>query len=45
MFLNEIESNCGDLKSPCNVPYQQPKFITPTGVETTPELSKQHNPY
>ena len=44
MFLNEIESNCGDLKSPCNVPYQQPKFITPTGVETTPELSKQHNP-
>ena len=44
MFLNEVESNCGDLKSPCNVPYQQPKFITPTGVETTPELSKQHNP-
>ena len=44
MYLNEIESNCGDLKSPCNVPYQKPKFITPTGLETTPELSKQHNP-
>ena len=44
MYLNEMKSNCGDLKSPCNVPYQQPKFITPTGLETTPELSKQHNP-
>ena len=44
MYLNEIESNCGDLKSPCNVPYQNPKFITPTGLETEPELSKQENP-
>lgn len=44
MYLNEMKSNCGDLKSPCNVPYQQPKFITPTGLETTPELSKQNYP-
>jgi hypothetical protein len=44
MYLNEMKSNCGDRKSPCNVPYQQPKFITPTGLETQPELSKQHNP-
>ena len=44
MYLNEMKSNCGDRKSPCNVPYQQPKFITPTGLETQPELSKQHYP-
>ena len=29
MFLNESESNCGDIKSPCNVPLVKPKFINP----------------
>jgi len=44
MFLNEIESNCGDIKSPCNVPLVKPKFINPMGGESHPNLSKMYKP-
>ena len=44
MFLNELESNCGDIKSPCNVPLVKPKFINPMGGESHPELSKIYKP-